>query len=141
QHFGTGTKFLDSLGVDKIISPAQITADQNDYNPTGLATAGVLRLTTDALRNLTGLQAGIPGQVLLIHNVGAFDLVLNAQNAGSVATNRFALFGDLTLSADQFGILWYDGTSTRWRGLPQGGGDIYNTIIKYINDTITYQTN
>ncbi len=103
------------------LSPAQIVADQNDYNPAGLSTASVLRLSTDASRNLTGLAGGIKDRMLAIVNVGSYNLVLKKENAGSAAANRFALDGDLTLSANQACILWYDHDTDRWRCLSSGG--------------------
>src|SRR3990167_10882133 len=36
------------------ITPAQITSNQDNYNPTGLSSASVLRLATDASRDITG---------------------------------------------------------------------------------------
>jgi hypothetical protein len=102
------------------ISPAQLTANQNDYNPTGLSTAAVLRLSTDASRTITGLAGGADGRLLLVMNVGAQDLVLADESASSTAANRFALDGDLTLGADTGATLYYDGTSSRWRLLSVG---------------------
>lgn len=99
------------------ISPSQITADQNDYNPTGLATASTLRLNTDASRNITGLQGGADGRIIIIHNVGSFPLILKDESASSSAGNRFALLADLPLSPDQAITLQYDSTSVRWRSL------------------------
>lgn len=106
------------------ISPAQITSDQNDYNPANLATASTLRLSTDASRNLTGLAGGADGRLLVIHNVGVQNLVLVDESASSSAANRFALNANVTIGADQGVILQYDSTSSRWRELsgPGGGG-------------------
>jgi len=55
-----------SVALQGDISPAQITSNQNDYNPTGLATAGVLRLSSDAARNVTGIAAQAAHQGLHI---------------------------------------------------------------------------
>src|SRR5229473_2069440 len=41
-----------------ILTPAHVTSNQNDYNPIGLSTTLTLRLSTDASRNITGLQGG-----------------------------------------------------------------------------------
>ena len=114
------------------ISPAQITADQNDYNPTGLSTAAVLRLTSDASRNITGLQGGADGRQLYVANVGSNNIVLNDESASSSAANRFALDGDLTLGADTAATLLYDSTSSRWRLLGVGktaGGSVATDTI------------
>jgi hypothetical protein len=108
-------KIAQDLYLEGDISPAQITADQNDYNPTGLATTAVLRLTSDAARNITGLAGGADGRIIIVHNVGSNTIVLKDESASSVTANRFALNADLSLGADQSGLLRYDAVSSRWR--------------------------
>lgn len=103
-----------SFQLSADITPSQITSDQNDYNPTGLADAVVLRLSTDASRNITGLQGGADGRIIVVRNVGSNNIVLKDEDAGSSAANRFALAGDVTLAADQQAILQYDSTASRW---------------------------
>ena len=96
-------------------SPAQITADQNDY---ALPAATVVRLDTDASRTLTGLDAtSNADRLVLIVNVGANPLVLANQNAGSTAANRIitGTGADLTVAADGSCWVWYDSTTARWR--------------------------
>jgi hypothetical protein len=76
--------------VDGDISPS-ITADQNDWAPTGLATATVIRVTTDAERTVTGLTGGTDGRIIIVRNVGSNPLVLSDENAASAAANRFQI--------------------------------------------------
>lgn len=99
-----------------VISPAQITANTDNYAPTGLATASVLRLSTDASRNLTGISAQPAGTRLTICNVGAQDIVL-VHDATSTAANRFLCPGsaNYTLNGNDSVDIWYDTTSARWR--------------------------
>ncbi|WP_291854904.1 hypothetical protein [Bradyrhizobium sp.] len=111
-----------SLQLTGDISPSQITADQNDYNPPELSTAARLRLNSDAARNITGLQGGTDGRVLYIHNVGSFDIALIDESALSTAANRFALTANLTLAPDAVCELQYDSTSLRWRSVGAAGG-------------------
>jgi hypothetical protein len=98
-------------------SPAQITADQNNYAP---GTARYQRLTSDASRTITGLSVSqVDGMEVFITNVGSNNLVLSNQNASSTATNRF-LFStgaDITLAANKSIRLFYDNTTGRWRDL------------------------
>ena len=113
------------------ISPAQIAADTNDYNPAGLADATTLRLSTDASRNLTGLAGGADGRIITIFNIGSFNLVLVDESASSSAANRFALSANLTIAGDEACTLQYDSTSSRWRLIsgPLGAGSSgYNEV-------------
>lgn len=112
---GANVAVAGTFALSGDISPAQITADQNDYNPTGLSSASTLRLTSDASRNVTGLQGGADGRVLVLHNVGSNNIVLKDESASSTAGNRFALSADITLGVDQAAVLQYDATSSRWR--------------------------
>lgn len=98
------------------ISPSQITSDQNDYNPAGLSTATVLRLNSNAFRELTGLVGGSDGRLLILNNIGSFPIALRNENADSTAANRFALPHDYVIIApNQTASLMYDLTSGRWR--------------------------
>lgn len=116
------TNISEAVKLSGIISPSQITGDQNNYAPTGHADASVFRLSTDASRNITGLAGGVAGRFVFVHNVGAQNVVLKDESASSTAANRFALTADLTLAADAVTILQYDGTSSRWRAVSGGGG-------------------
>lgn len=115
------------------ISPSQLTANTNNWDPAGLADASVIRVSTDASRDLTGIVPKSPddGRVLIIHNIGSQDLVLKDESASSTAANRFALSGDITLAGDDAVTLQYDTTSNRWRAIgssPGGAGGGANTL-------------
>src|SRR5690348_12929082 len=54
------------------ITPTQLTADANDYAPTGYATARVYRVTSDStLRAITGFAGGAAGAVIVVRNMNA----------------------------------------------------------------------
>jgi hypothetical protein len=91
----------------------------------------VLRLTTTASHNITGLATGAAGRLLVISNVGANDVVLVAESGSSTAANRFAFDADLTLGPNQSVVLQYDGTSSRWRAVAVG---LTNAILKSLID-------
>jgi hypothetical protein len=102
------------------LTPATITADQSNYNPTGLATAGWLRLASDATRTIHGLLTGSDGRLLPIYNIGAQTIILAAESGTATAANRFALPGDLPLAPGMAVTLQYDLTTQRWRALAPG---------------------
>jgi hypothetical protein len=98
-----------------IVAPPQITANQNDYNPTGAATAVVLQVSSDASRTVTGLAGGAEGRVVSLINIGSQPIVLADESTSSSAANRFALGAGLTVAAKQAAMLRYDGAAARWR--------------------------
>jgi hypothetical protein len=99
-----------------VVSPAEITADQNNYSP---GTGDIFRLTANAARNITGIVAGSSGQAILLINVDTTDAItLKHENASSTAANRLAVpwEGDYVLSAKGgAALLVYDATASRWR--------------------------
>lgn len=105
------------------ITPAQITANQNNYSPTGLASAAVVRLSSDDSRTITGIVPGSSpaGRRLALFNVGGSDIVLANQSASSTAANRFALNADVTITPGSAVLLQYDGVASRWRVLGGAG--------------------
>jgi len=132
----------DGNPFNVVLTPAQITSNQNDYNPTGASSSNVLRLSTDASRDITGFAFSSAYKTLLVHNVGSFDIVLKDESASSTAANRFALSGDATLSPDQSVLLWYDTTSSRWRLVGGGsssssGGGLTVSIASVTTSNVT----
>lgn len=105
------------------LSPAQITANQNDYNPTNFSTSTLIRLRSDAtVRTITGMAAGAGGDLVILCNVNAStNIILSHQDAASAAANRF--FGpnsaDVTLRPGGFVWCVYDPVSTGWRIMGQ----------------------
>lgn len=99
-----------------VLSPPQLTADQNDYEPSGVETAGVLRLSSNASRSITGIfTANLIGRVLMIQNVGANNIVLVNESVNSTAEYRFAVGSDITIGPNGGVTLCYDATIRRWR--------------------------
>lgn len=128
---GSGNLALPrGLSLTGVISPAQITSDQNDYAPAGFAAASVVRISTDAARDITGLAGGSDGRKVVILNAGAFNAVLKDENASSAAAHRFGFGDDLTLTAKQGATLIYDAAASRWRmvGGPASSGGGSGTV-------------
>lgn len=98
-----------------VISPAQLTANTDNWNPASLSTASVIRFSTDASRNITGLAGGASGRCILLVNTGSQDAVL-VHDATSTAANRFYCpnAANYTLKGKASVGLWYDNTASRW---------------------------
>lgn len=103
------------------ISPTQISATTHNYAPTNCATFSLWDLTSDASRSITGIDSttcaggSAVNRVIVLCNVGAQNIVLEDDDAGSNAENRFALQADETLSPDECITLVYDAANLRFR--------------------------
>lgn len=93
-------------GAVSITSPlaVSISADQNDWNPTGFATAHLVQITpSGANRTITGMVPGsLPNRRVILVNVSAaLNLTLKHSSASSSSANRFyngnAGAGDIVL--------------------------------------------
>lgn len=111
-----------------VISPSQITSNQNNYAPTGIATCAEIRVDSDAARDITGIDATwSDGREVVFTNDGSFTITLKHENASSTAANRFD-FGDdsdTEVAAGASVRLRYDGTASRIRlvgGTGSGSG-------------------
>ena len=112
------TKSLNPLIVDNTISPTALSADANDYAPTGIVTAATIRISATAPVNLTGVASGannVNGRELTIINTGSNTITIKTESASSSAANRFLLNADFALAQNMAALFVYDGTSVRWR--------------------------
>lgn len=107
-------------GLSYVVSPPQITANQNDYSPTDLAIAETLQINSDAARNITGIALGALNRRLTIVNNGSFNITLSDASASSTAANRYAFGEDVVLRAGGAVDLQYDATASRWRRASSG---------------------
>jgi hypothetical protein len=120
------------------ITPATITADINDYDPTGLSGAMILRLASDTNnRRVTGIEGGTDGRILQVRNVGTTTYILSTQDAASLAKNRFDIGTDVEVAADEDYVLIYDATNTRWRSFAGGLRDVAVTNRRIQSNAIT----
>lgn len=133
----TNAAMHGTFAFDGILTPAQITANQNDYNPTNLATASILRLDANQIREITGIAGGAEGRILVIRNIGAgaySTIVFRRENASSTAANRFAFSEDQVIDPNGKIVIQYDSTSSRWRLIsspPATGASMRQTISAF----------
>lgn len=129
-----------TLKLSSVVTSTQITTSQNDYTATDgtntCSTKETLRLSSNASLNITGLSCGqAEGDLRILHNVGASNIVLTNQDTGSTAANRFLFGGDFTLLPDNSITIRYDATASRWRALVSpgagggGGGGVTSVAI------------
>lgn len=121
-HFeGTATEFKRTLSdlatyvlAPTLISPSQITANQNDYNPTGWSTATLVRLDWDNTgKVITGLTAFTGTKTLV--NVGSNYGIIAAEHPSSSTANRVAGSHDYILPPGEAVVVMYDATASRTR--------------------------
>lgn len=111
-----GLTISEDLKLTGILSPPQITSDQNDYSPTGLSTASILRLDIDTSRQLTGLATGAKGRMIIIHNISSTGrLQINTEDTNSTAANRFSMDRNIRVMPKHTAVFWYDDTDSRWK--------------------------
>jgi hypothetical protein len=124
---GTEPRLIGCKNIEtdfsELIYAAQITANQNNYNPTDFASgrqwvhAGVLRLVSDAARTITGLKSFGDSRKVTLINAGGFSITLAAESASSSAANRFAGASNIVIAPGQSVQLYWEFHSQRWRRL------------------------
>jgi len=100
-----------------ILSPAALSGPVNDYNPTGLSSAAIVRLTSGGSFNITGLHAATGSSMKVLVNVSAFAIGLTHQDISSSAANRWRCPASVTfaLLTNQAIWIWYDTISAVWQ--------------------------
>lgn len=106
-----------------VISPSQITADQDDYSPTGWADAQIVRLDGDnGIRAITSMAAGYSGEIKQLINIGSYPIYFPGQHPDGTAANRINAEKDIVLFPKKSVQIYYDGTASRWLILGHEGG-------------------
>jgi hypothetical protein len=107
-----------------IITPPTLTATANNYNPTGFATANMIRQDVNLNnRQITGFVAPALGvnRIIMINNINTSsqDIRFVNNSGASLAENRLLLrdSGSRSLRPNQTAMFWYDHISQRWRSL------------------------
>ena len=122
------------------ITPAQLTANTDNWAPTNLAGATYVRMSSTGAVELTGLAGGAGGRLMVLINIGTFPITLKNQSASSLAANRFTLASDQAVGAGSSASLWYDPNTSTWQAVGGGGGGAGGAAWGSITGTITDQT-
>lgn len=119
-----------------IITPSQITADQDNYNPTGWAKAQIVRVSGDnGLRAITSFASTFPGDRKTLINVGSNAIYIPGEHPDGTAGNRVTVEHDYILLPNKSLDLIYDGTTSRWLVVGLSG---QNYSCKQLRYQITY---
>jgi hypothetical protein len=108
---------LGRLDLAGDITPASLTANTNDWNPSGLSTASTIRFSTSAIWSITGLLGGADGRIITLYNVGSFAAIFPNASSSSASGGRFAFGSDIIVGPNQGLIIQYDSTVSSWRAL------------------------
>lgn len=112
---GDMTSFVRRSGI---ISPTLSGSPNHDYNPTGLASAGVIRFSgAGATYQITGIAAQPSGTELECWVITNEILRFLHNDSGSAAANRILTptAALVELGQNDGAGLWYDGTTQCWR--------------------------
>lgn len=105
---------LSAVGTTfPVISPAQITSNQNNYSP---GIGPFQRWNSDAARTVTGVVAGAAGEFRLVYNIGTAPITLATESGSSTAANRMTCVGavNLVFGAGECVQMVYSGDTSRW---------------------------
>ena len=109
---------VSPTGPTGVVAAVPVTGENNDYAPAGFgAPTGFLDLTPAGVANITGLTAGYDGQLIVITNLSANALTLNALNGGSQMANQFRMVADIILGQNNGQTFKYSATIAKWVAL------------------------
>lgn len=101
-------------GAPAVISPSQITADQDNYNPTGWSTCTIARISSNDIRAITSFSARSDGTEIMLINVGSYPVYLPGEHPDGTAANRITTGYDHFIHPQKSAKIIYDGTTSRW---------------------------
>lgn len=110
-----GVVTLDHRDVGNLPTTlSQFSASQNDLN---IGTGGIIRISSSAAVDITGIVAATSGDARLLSNVGSFAITLKHNSTSSLAANRILCVSaaDVAIAAGGSAVVYYDGTDSRWR--------------------------
>ena len=117
-----GVDLDDSVSYNNTVTPPALTADVNNYAPSGIAHCNFLRLSTSGggSYRINGLLApAVPtnNQLLFISNIGTTgNITLVNAASTSLPANRFSSSNNITIRPSDGVTVLYDFISARWRG-------------------------
>lgn len=117
QQSQFSTRLMAGLVLGGEISPS-FTGTQAAWNPTGFASANVVRVTGTSTPVINGLSATVNNHAFLLINIGATSITINNESASaSSAGNRIrtSTAAAVTFAQHRMAWVWHDATADRWR--------------------------
>jgi len=100
---------------ETIISPAQLTADQDNFAPTNWAKANLVRLDGDnGFRAITSFSSTFDGDRKTLFNKGAYPIYFPAEHPDGTAANRIEYTKDFILFPSHAVDIAYSSSDSRW---------------------------
>lgn len=113
-----GTQWVSNFARPKLVEILiALNSGWNDWNPTGLVTAGLITINPSLSINITGIAAQPSGTELWLFNLsGVYNINLIWESSFSVGSNRFASKNSTsTVMAPYSSVrLVYSGLVSRW---------------------------
>lgn len=128
------------LALQGDITPPDLGTGANNYDPTGLSTATVLRLSSTAgFCFLTGLAGGADGRMILLLNDSSSvpPIILISASGASDPANRFDTPTGTAIFPGQGIWIIYDSTLSRWRIASHGPYTLVSGADTVFNDANT----
>ena len=89
---------LETNIAGTIIAPSQLTADQDNYTPTGFAAARLIYVSSDnGMRAITSFPIGLNGEEKTFINTGTYPLYFPADHPDGSTNNRIKFTEDIIL--------------------------------------------
>lgn len=110
---------IGSTGPTGVAAAAPSVGENDNWTVSGLMgpTIGFIDCSPIGNCNVTGLEAGFDGQLVVVTNLASFTLVLNALNSASLSANQFRLPADVQLSQNNSQTFKYSAQIGKWVGL------------------------
>ena len=102
-------------GSPSVISPSQVTSDQDDYAPTGWDDATTVRVDFDGdINAITSFNSATDGERKILRNVGTNFGYIPGQHPDGTAAKRVKVSVDQFIEPNGSVEIEYDGTDSRW---------------------------
>ncbi len=118
-----GVTRMHAISGDNVTGPIALyseftTTSTGTVSNLDFSGASIIRMNNATDATITGLVAGVPGQIVVVVSVGAGNVLLKNE-ATSTAANQLKLYvtsADIPLVAGKgTAVFQYDGTTQRWR--------------------------